>query len=501
MQHSEEFWKYLKYTKWEDEDVIIKNQPLIFKYAEEKSIKCLIELLSIKRNDNGQLELKIVLNGENHELLKYFKDTLLKEEDNCYRNSKLYITQQMQLINTEEICIEGIDSIQNNVDYFRNQYVYTIIGKINGDVTWKYLDYKPVENLSLKEWYLNSTPCNELFFDFYEERCTFTYSSAYEEMRAIKSDTYTNKSIYIELENFCIHINNFNYGLSIEYRSTWGEIPSHIARGRVGLILSFILDRQLFKIGESKYTLNDGKTINDEDTFHSHIIYESKRNNYNQILEVAQKTSSHMFLPSRYLSDIKDEKDFLKYCIGTIITNYISFSDKYNLDYILNNYFVFKITPENKGIPLLVTNLEILSTIIDRDNPSTIISDAEFKNFLKIINENVPNELQNKIKGMNSISIGKKLENLISIYGLNYDRYKEALKIRNKLVHSSPKISAKDAADASCMLKELLTLIVLNILEYKYIIKLDGGLVYEPVKKEYFKMIEQDFIFMTLEKL
>ena len=490
MEYDSQTWEYIKHIKWESDDIYVENKQIAIKYIDSEPQAFDIQLLTIKRNDNGNLELTIVSDNDN--LQKYLKNTpYKKDDDGFFIDTYMVINYYSDIGTLQEIHIKdtGSNSFQTKEEGSITKNIISF--SINGNVTHKTQDIDTSKETSLKEWYLNSMPCNKIFSDSFKEQLGFTYLSNYEKIN-ILLPSFRFETLFLDLGTFKIFINNADIGLSIEYRSTWGEIPSTETRNKIGIILSFMLGRQLFKIGESEYMLssdvtnNVNSTIVDSNLCHSHSLYLSKKYNYGLFFEESAKTPSRIIFPSLYTSnDRKNEDNLLKQHIEMIIKNYIRDSDEYKLDSILHRYFTFNISPIEYGIPLLATSLEMLSNIVaKKENKETIITDDEFKVFSKEIEPHIPAKLKNKITNLNSKSIGDKLKELILFYGLDYEIYNPALKIRNDLNHGSSNNSNRKLVDASRRLKELLILIVLSILKYEGSVELELNILYNMSSKE-----------------
>lgn len=232
------------------------------------------------------------------------------------------------------------------------------------------------------------------------------------------------------------------------------------------------MDRELIKLGESKYYYDD------KNEYSTHILFESVRNGVDGNALSRLNEFSNVFFGDEFFyssHSLKFELESIKKTLEKIIKNYLNCSNHYKFDNIIHRYLNTKVIPLNYSIPIKVTGLEMLANIISKDQEfERIVNNEVFENFLKNLID-VPEELKGKIKNLNNIGIGQKLIKLVESFGLDYSKYRIAFKVRNDLNHGSTKVSISDMLLSDKLLRELIILIILKTLDYDYVVKLSNG--------------------------
>lgn len=471
---------FIRTLKYELEDIDIEEKLIEIKYISSPVEKILVKKLKISRSKDGKLEL--IIESSNEKLNEIFTKYEFKKNPEGFLEDNNLNIRYMDYSRTVDIVFENALNISINAEMEETMNMkYTITLKTAGKFVYEKAPITEDKKIILKEWYTNALKNFKLFSDHFAEEFEFKYESGIERVRI--RNCISGKNVIFRLSDFSFKINNEDgeKDISIEYSDENGGIPSEEIRNKIELILSFIMDRQLIKLGETYYKYED-KEEKSTHTLFKAIRYGISSKDFSHLDEVSQV----FFGGSYYAStvDYDDDLKALKKSLEKIIENYLRKSDHYKLDNVLYRYLNNKIIPIDYSIPITVTGLEMLANIVSKDNGfKKIIGDEAFENFLNNIKE-IPDELLNKIKHLNEVSIGQKLKKIIEVYDLDYNKYKQALRTRNDLNHGSTKVKVSKMVLSNDLLNELVTVIILKILEYDYIIELKNGEIIEVFKSK-----------------
>lgn len=450
-------------------DLEIKNKKIKIKYINQE-IETSINILKIYRTTNG--EIQAFFSFEDKALFNLFQNrNFIRNSDGFLDENNLEIKYFNRLYPIF-ISIKNTFCISSNKQHSfeTDKTIYNAIFKTSQKVVYKEDHEADTKKIILKEWYTNALSHTKLFFEGEKESFQFNYING-QEKRKIITENFSNNLLKLKLENFSIEVKIKNMKnenrVSIEYSNIDDNIiPSTEMRKKISEILSFVMDRKLVKLGETIYNYDESNDCS------SYILKEAIRFSTDEIARLNEFSEvffgDEFYMPSSHIS-LKEELAFFKTELEKMIINYLQFSDKYKLSNILNRYFQAKIIPCEYGIPIIVTGLEMLANILAKENNTDkIISEEKFSDFLKLIDDFIPVELSNKIKNLNNTSIGDKLKYLVKKFELDYERFNIAFKTRNKLNHGSTQIKIIDIITSYKLLRELVILIFIKLLDFKY---------------------------------
>lgn len=456
--------------KYELQDLEIKEKQIKIKYLNNSFENIYIEKMTIRRSLKGKIE--VIIESKNEDIVRLLEGSNLKRNENgILENNDLFISYEEYYsyeFNFENIFRTNLKTVINEIGA---RYIVTLETS-KRFIYRKNENYKKKDSVVLKEWYTNALKHMKLFSNSCEESYEMNYKSGIEEVKIFGKSHSDN--ILINLDEFSFKINKEegDKDISIEYSDEYGGIPTEEIRSKISLFFSFIMDRELIKLGESKYYYDD------KNEYSTHILFESVRNGVDGNALSRLNEFSNVFFGDEFFyssHSLKFELESIKKTLEKIIKNYLNCSNHYKFDNIIHRYLNTKVIPLNYSIPIKVTGLEMLANIISKDQEfERIVNNEVFENFLKNLID-VPEELKGKIKNLNNIGIGQKLIKLVESFGLDYSKYRIAFKVRNDLNHGSTKVSISDMLLSDKLLRELIILIILKTLDYDYVVKLSNG--------------------------
>ncbi|MGL4933907.1 MAG: hypothetical protein ACRC51_00400 [Cetobacterium sp.] len=460
----------IKNLKYEFEDLEIKEKQIKIKYLNNSFENIYIEKMTIRRSLKGKIE--VIIESKNEDIVRLLEGSNLKRNENgILENNDLFISYEEYYsyeFNFENIFRTNLKTVINEIGA---RYIVTLETS-KRFVYRKNENYKKKDSVVLKEWYTNALKHMKLFSNSCEESYGMNYKSGIEEVKIFGKSHSDN--ILINLDEFSFKINKEegDKDISIEYSDEYGGIPTEEIRSKISLFFSFIMDRELIKLGESKYYYDD------KNEYSTHILFESVRNGVDGNALSRLNEFSNVFFGDKFFyssHSLKFELESIKKTLEKIIKNYLNCSNHYKFDNIIHRYLNTKVIRLDYSIPIKVTGLEMLANIISKDQEfERIVNNEVFENFLKNLID-VPEELKGKIKNLNNIGIGQKLIKLVESFGLDYSKYRIAFKVRNDLNHGSTKVSISDMLLSDKLLRELIILIILKTLDYDYVVKLSNG--------------------------
>lgn len=460
----------IKNLKYELQDLEIREKQIKIKYLNNNYENIYIKKMTVKRNFKGKIE--VVIESKDEKIIETLDIVNLKKDKNgILENNDLFITYEEYYsyeLNFENIFRTNLKTI---ISEEGTKYIVTL------ETSRKFIykkneNHKKKDKIVLKEWYTNALKHMKLFSYHCRESYKINYKNGIEEVNI--SGGNTNDSILINLDEFSFKINKEegDKDISIEYSDEYGGIPTEEIRSKISLFFSFIMDRELIKLGESKYYYDD------KNEYSTHILFESVRNGVDGNALSRLNEFSNVFFGDEFFyssHSFKFELESIKKTLEKIIKNYLNCSDHYKFDNIIHRYLNTKVIPLNYSIPIKVTGLEMLANIISKDQGfEKIVNNEVFENFFKNLID-VPEELKGKIKNLNNIGIGQKLIKLVESFDLDYSKYRIAFKVRNDLNHGSTKVSISNMLLSDKLLRELIILIILKTLDYDYVVKLSNG--------------------------
>ncbi|WP_293958430.1 hypothetical protein [uncultured Fusobacterium sp.] len=450
-------------------DLEIKSKKIKIRYINQE-IEANIDILKVYRTVNGKLQ--VFFSFEDKELFDLLQNkNFIRNSDGFLDGNNIEIeyfdkSYPILILIKNTICI----SSSNNWSLEINKNIYTMIFETLEEVIYKKEYEANSEKKVLKEWYTNALPHIKLFLQSEKEEYHFNYINGRKKRKRIWSN-FSNNLLKLNLRDFSINVKIENMKdknkISIEYSNIDGNtIPTSEVREKISEMLSFIMDRKLIKLGETVYNYDE----NNE--YDSYVLKETIRFSTNELSRLNEFSEvffgDEFYMPSSHNS-LKEECLNLNTELEKMIINYLQLSDKYKLSNILNRYFQAKIIYYDYGIPIIVTGLEMLSNILATENNiDKIISKEKFDIFLKQVNDFIPIELSKKIINLNNTSIGDKLKYLVEKFELDYEKYRFAFNTRNKLNHGSTHIKSTDIIASYTLLRELVILIFIKILDFKY---------------------------------
>lgn len=426
------------------------NLPCKIKYFNLEWKSFFLKKISIKRSKNGILNLVLISNDE--KIRDYFDFKDIKKTKHGILPEIPLILEPLYAskINIENAFVKNISTSSEDICITLRVDKYTE----------EFCSDKEIK--VIKEWYLNGINSYYFFSDNKKESIDINF---YREVNTKKevfnkklNESYLHDIIKLDLNDFSFYVEILNDNeLNIEYREDLGGIPSKSIRCKINRVMSFILDRELFQLGETCYS-EDLKILK----------YSKKR--LNKEYQSAKMRASNFFFPEFYFNknSIKKEFENFKKNIEEVVKNYLEVEEEYLLNLLLSKYFVFKAIPLEHAIPLMASGFEMLSNIVaKKENRENIIPKDMYMDFLNEIEDKIPEELKSKFNNLNSKSIGNKLKNLLEEFNLDYSEYNKYFRIRNNLHHGSTDVTIKQKIETHHKFELLFKILMLKILNYK----------------------------------
>lgn len=230
---------------------------------------------------------------------------------------------------------------------------------------------------------------------------------------------------------------SWSCNISIEYRTSFGRIPTKEERQGIQEIVSFILGHQLLKIGETYYKNNLDKSLN----FKLQKFSSPWGDN---VISRCQKTG----LPPVDIRGYRDGNKLEK-LLNSICTEYLAKREKLQLGQILWKYWMAKYSVLGINLPILSSAIESLASKIIKENPNIKLYYIERNEFSELIEEELEtigqklakheykDRIINKIKSASNRGSNEKLDILFEILELEVGKIeRKAIKARNKMAHS-----------------------------------------------------------------
>lgn len=300
------------------------------------------------------------------------------------------------------------------------------------------------------------------------------------EIDGIRTERMAWDYMIIKLEEFSFIVQkvqddvlpSWSNGFVIEYRNSFGKIPSEEIRIAIAEIISFMLGVEFMNIGCSEFNSNNELVSR----------YGIEPYGDNLIGRCTNVCMPPMRLPKKH-SRI-DAEDLL----SKIVSNYLHLRKALKLNTVLWKYWLAKDSAIGINLPVLSSGLEGLAETYLKHNTLIPKSDDETtKKYNKFLSDNSAfieglkeysfgKSVINKIQNPYNIGVGEKLQLFFNSLDMNIDKdsiENEALMSRNKMTHSSSGIdSIKRAKAAIKMTRAYETLFHRTILK---VLNCDGG--------------------------
>lgn len=260
----------------------------------------------------------------------------------------------------------------------------------------------------------------------------------------------------------------WSFNLTIEYRKSFGAIPSTEIRQAVSELVSFIFGSHLLKIGETAYD--------------SSLSIVSQKFQHPWGDNVVNKCEKQGIPPV----DIGDYQDWsiAEILINQLLPEYLNKRKSLALKDALWKFWIAKSLALGTNLPILSSAVESLCEKILKNHPEIKHYYIEYATFIELIKDNLasietkvsgnPNKdkILNKVRGASQRGANEKLELAFEIIKLPIDKLeRKAIKARNKMAHSSlGEIDDDEIKETTRMTRAYETLfhrLVLKTLGYK----------------------------------
>lgn len=227
---------------------------------------------------------------------------------------------------------------------------------------------------------------------------------------------------------------DWSNNIVIEYRKSFGKIPSDDERKAIAELVGFVFGNQLLKIGQTSYSKE--KNI---------AIQEYKSPWGDNVFDKCQKPG---FAPV-YL---KDSRNFSKVenLLNSLLPNYLKLGKSLQISDALWKYWIARQSSLGTNLPILSSAIETLAENILKSHTEYKSFYIEYKEFNELIKEELnsietklsdkpfKDKVLNKLKGAAQRGSNEKLEMMFEILNIQIGKIeRSALKARNKMAHSS----------------------------------------------------------------
>lgn len=227
---------------------------------------------------------------------------------------------------------------------------------------------------------------------------------------------------------------DWSHNLVIEYRESFGKIPSDDERKAIAELVGFVFGNQLLKIGQTSYSKE--KNI---------AIQEYKSPWGDNVFDKCQKPG---FVPV-YL---KDSNNFSKVedLLNGLLPTYLKLGESLQISDALWKYWIARQSSLGTNLPILSSAIETLAENILKSHSEYKSFYIEYKEFNELIKEELnaietkladkqfKDKILNKLKGAAQRGSNEKLEMMFEILNIKIGKIeRNALKARNKMAHSS----------------------------------------------------------------
>lgn len=456
-----------KYLEWEYSEFPIKINELTFENSNWGFSKD--SIIEIWRNENFKLEGKI------YGVVKDFKKI-----DNIHFVDKGNIVKGQ--------AIKGLDSFGNTIqleDCFLGNFQTSSINKskdgyfTEGEVQLDSIKIrftettKRTKNIVRYDWFL----CNKISAHFVQR----TFRKANQKRIRVGLDNYDDsienligsssskdyEIISIPNLKFIIakvpeNILDNHYGLCFEFREKAKEVSDDLITG-ISSLVSFILGDEIKHIGHTLASEN--------------LLIESTLENIN-----SKKTFQSM--PPIKFNNKYDWGNF-SWILNRLLPNYLELRYKYQIEAALSRYWISRQTPLGANLPLLASSLEIIAEnylkTISPKYQNEYLTQKEYLSLIKTELSEIQNKLSsiegsdiiiNKITNAFRKGVNEKMNYFLKFLEIQIGKSeKEAIALRNKMVHSSRDYSDKkkihDDLIYSRVYEVLFNRVILKLLNYK----------------------------------
>lgn len=260
---------------------------------------------------------------------------------------------------------------------------------------------------------------------------------------------------------------DWSFNISIEYRQSFGRIPTENERESISELVSFVFGNQLLKIGQTSY-----------DNSYSLWLQEYQNPWGDNVVSRCQRQGSPPV-------EIRNFHDWgrAEILLNELITPYLMQSNSLRLKDALWKYWLAKYSSLGANLPILSSAVETLAGRVLKNHPEIKHYYIEYKEFSGIIKDelaSIGKKLEsnahkeiiiNKLKGATQRGSNEKLEMMFEIIKLPIDKIeRKAIRARNKMAHSSlGEISDEEIKETIRLTRAYETLfnrILLKILSY-----------------------------------
>lgn len=265
---------------------------------------------------------------------------------------------------------------------------------------------------------------------------------------------------------------DWSFNMSIEYRQSFGRIPSEEEREGISEFVSFVFGNQFLQIGQTSYDKSSNLTLQE---------YQNPWGD--NVVSKCQKQG----LPPVEIGNFHDwgRAELL---LNELINTYLSQRNTLQLKDALWKYWLAKYSSLGANLPILSSAVETLAERVLKTHPEIKHCYIEFKAFSELIIDEL-SSIKKKLEGnthkeiiirklQNAAQRGsnEKLEMMFEIIKLPIDKIeRKAIKARNKMAHSSlgdiDEDEIKETIRLTRAYETLFNRILLKILSYngKYI--------------------------------
>lgn len=226
----------------------------------------------------------------------------------------------------------------------------------------------------------------------------------------------------------------WSYNIAIEYRQSFGGIPTADEREAISEFVAFIFGNQLLKIGETHY-----------DASSSVIIEKHQQPWGDNVVSKCKRQGSPPVNIQKYDDWNKSER-----LLNEHTARYLELRKKLSLKDSLWKYWIARYSSIGTNLPILSSAVETLAGAILKSHPEVKSYYIEPKIFVEMINEELalikaklkeyPNFeiIMNKLRGASQRGSNEKLQMMFEILELPIGLVeRRAIKARNKMAHSS----------------------------------------------------------------
>ena len=351
--------------------------------------------------------------------------------------------------------ISGVIGSSNTTGYSTNPISMKFEAVLIVDSIEKnFIPNKNVPIECIQEWFLSSnvnihfprTTKRELHQHYKKNREDVDNEDS---SRLIQSSSSSNDYLIVNFDNTSFIVSkvpkefgpNWSYNLSIEYRQSFGKIPTKQMREAISELVGFIFGNQIQKIGQTSYDSN------------FNIISQKYKNPWtNHTISKCSQTS----LPPIEIGNYQNW-GHAETLLNELISPYLNKRNLFQLKDTLWKYWIAKDAALGTNLPILSSAIETLAERIIKQAPNVKRSYIDYKQFSELISKELlsiekklggnlhKDKIINKIKASSQRGSNEKLLMMFEILDLEIGNIEQkAIKARNKMAHSSSgNISAK----------------------------------------------------------